>query len=55
MCYENGYEIRLMRHCLGEILIDRIFTLEDAIHKILLDDKRFKCAEDQKESSEELQ
>ena len=55
MCYENGYEIRLMRHCLGEILIDRIFTLEDAIRKILLDDKRFKCAEDQKESSEELQ
>lgn len=50
MCYQNGYEIRLVRYCLGELPIDKIFTLEEALHMILLDDKRFKSAEDQKES-----
>ena len=55
MCYQNGYEIRLVRYCLGKLPIDKIYTLEDALHTILLDDKRFKCTEDQKESSEELQ
>ena len=55
LCSQNGYDIRLIRLDLGEMLIDNILTLEDALHKILLDDKRFKSAEDQKESSEELQ
>lgn len=50
MCYQNGYEIRLTRYCLGELPIDKIYTLEDALHQVLLDDKRFKSAEDQEES-----
>ncbi|MBP5565275.1 MAG: hypothetical protein J6X45_06105 [Lachnospiraceae bacterium] len=50
MCYQNGYEIRLIRYCLGELPIDKIYTLEDALHQVLLDDKRFKSAEDQEES-----
>lgn len=56
LCCQNGYQLRLMRYDLGETEVKEILTFEDALHKVLLDDKRFKSAEDQKEeSSKELQ